>query len=223
MKKLVPALFLLLTCDVVDRSQSDYLMWNTQGTVWSFIVKQGQFPGDTFYLRLVGTQDTSFAPETADVCLDWEGRREYYANKGDVIDLFVDFPVFPGGEVVPLEHRLIPFMHYPPVLHDSWQDTLRGKALYAQDTFDYTLSTEGRVDSLLEMEVPFGVVDNVYKITLEQRGSCDSLWWVNRKTLFLGPDLGIIKAIIGPDSLGVGDSSWVEDLLELELMDMTVP
>ena len=222
MKRLIPLVALVLACDVVDRAQSDYLMWDQEGTTWSFLVVEGTFPGDTFYLRRVGTQDTSFAPETADVCLDWEGKREYFANRGDVIDAFVDFPVFPGGQVVPLEQRLEPFMHYPPVLGDSWQDTVRGKAVYGNDTFDYTLCVDGSVDSLISLDLPVGTVENVYRLRVDQIGQCDSLHWVKRRVFYLGPNLGIVKAVVA-DSLSVADSTWCEDYLVLELMDLSLP
>lgn len=211
---------LALSCNVIDREQADYLMWRDEGTRWAYLVAEGTFPGDTFYITRIGAADTAFGPESADVCLDWEGRREYFSLGGDRVDILTDFSVYPGGQVVPLEYRFTLFMRYPPVLGNSWEDTSRGRVIYQGDTFNYYHAVNGSVDSLLVLSVPYQEnIENVYLVRVDERLYCERAEFSLRRAYYLGPGIGIVKARVGPDTFRFADSSWVEERMVLELLD----
>ncbi len=211
---------LIPSCDIVDREQSDYLMWDTEGTRWAFRVVEGTFPKDTFYITRLSTSDTAFGPESADVCLDWEGRREYFKLTGDRVDILTDFSVYPAGQAVPLEYRFTLFMRYPPVLGNRWDDTSRGRAVYQGDTFNYFHAVSGSVDSLLTLSVPYQEnLENVYLIRVDEHLYCERAESRIHRLYYLAPNIGIVKASVGPDTFRLADSSWVEEHMVLELLD----
>ncbi len=211
---------IILSCDMVDREQADYLMWENEGTRWAYLVTEGTFPGDTFYITRLSTSDTAFGPESADVCLDWEGRREYFKLSGDRADIMTDFSVWPAGQAVPLEYRFTLFMRYPPVLGNTWDDTSRGRAIYQGDTFNYFHAVSGSVDSLLIISVPYQEnLENVYLISVDEHLYCERAEFKLHRLYYLGPNIGIVKAVLGPDTFRFADSSWVEERITLELLD----
>ena len=222
MRRLVPLLF-LLACEGVDRVSENYLLWDVEGAQWVYRVVEGVFPKDTFVLRRLGTEDTSFAPETADVCLDWEGRREYISWRGDRLDKFTDFSVWPGGEEVPLEQTFTLYMLYPPVLGNWWADTVRGKAFSGEDTIPYVHWIEGRVAPQLEEISWAGGAERCYRVELAEGLEAGSVRVHLRKTLWLAGGLGPVRVQLGPDTFWLGDSSWVEDYLLLELLELRLP
>jgi|GEM_PF-3092027 len=211
---------LVLSCDMVDREQADYLMWENEGTRWAFVVTEGAFPGDTFYVTRISAADTVFGSESADVCLDWEGRREYFALYGDRVDIMTDFSVYPAGQTVPLEYRFTLFMRYPPVTGHTWDDTSWGKVIYQGDTFNYYHAVSGSVDSLLTLSVPYQEnLENVYLIRVDEQLYCEMAESRLHRVYYLGPGIGIVKARLGPDTFRFADSLWVEEHMLLELLD----
>ncbi|MGB9589950.1 MAG: hypothetical protein ACP5QG_03250 [candidate division WOR-3 bacterium] len=211
---------LALSCDMVDREQADYLMWENEGTRWAYRVVEGTFPHDTFYITRISAADTAFGSESADVCLDWEGRREYFSLTGDRVDIMTDFSAYPAGQVVPLEYRFTLFMRYPPVLGNNWNDTSRGRVIYQGDTFAYYHAISGSVDSLLTISVPYqDNLENVYLVRVDEHLCSDEAEFRFHRVFYLGPDIGIVKARLGPDTFRFADSSWVEEHMVLELLD----
>ncbi|MEO0146680.1 MAG: hypothetical protein ABIM74_08365 [candidate division WOR-3 bacterium] len=222
MRRLFPALMaILLSCGIVDRDQADYLMWDKGRTTWAFLVSEGTFPDDTFHLVSDTATDTAFGSESADVYLDWEGRREYFRLAGDRVEKLTDFSVYPGGQVIPLQYGFTLFMRYPPVLGNTWNDTSRGSLVYQGDTFSYYHAVSGSVDSILTLSVPFREnVENVYLIRIDEHLFSDLSESRVHRVYYLGPDIGIIKAKVGPDTFRFADSSWVEERLVLELFEI---
>lgn len=211
---------LALSCDIVDREQADYLMWDNEGTRWDFLVAEGTFPGDTFRLIRMSAADTAFGSESADVCLDWEGRREYFRMRGDRVDILTDFAVYPAGQIVPLEYGFTLFMRYPPVLGNRWEDTSRGRVIYQGDTFNYYHAVRGSVDSLLTLSVPYqDNLENVYLVRVSEHLYSEGTECRLHRVYYLGPGIGILKARVGPDTFRLADSVWVEEHMVLELID----
>jgi hypothetical protein len=210
----------LLSCDIVDREQADYLMWDSEGTRWAYLVVEGTFPRDTFYLTRISAADTAFGSESADVCLDWEGRREYFRMRGDRVDIMTDFSIYPAGQVIPLEYAFTLFMRYPPVLGNVWDDTSRGRVIFQSDTFEYYHAVHGSVDSLVTLSVPYkDNLENVYLVRVDKHLYSEMAESRLHRVYYLGPGIGIIKARVGPDTFRLADSSWVEERMVLELLD----
>ncbi len=219
MRRLVPFL-LLAACQGVDRVSENYLLWDQEGAEWVYRVAEGVFPKDTFVLRRLSTDDTSFSPETANVCLDWEGRREYLHWRGDRLDRFTDFSAWPGGQAVPLVQGFTLYMLYPPVLGNWWADTTRGEAFTGEDTIPYIHWVRGWVGDSLERVSWAGGEEECYRVELREGLEAGSVRVHLRKTLWLAGGLGPVRVQLGPDTFQLGDSVWVEDYALLELLEL---